>query len=197
MIVITNPIAIENETNTIHALFECGLELLHVRKPNYSVEDLRLFLSKVHPEFRSRLVLHQQHQVANDFGITRIHFTESARAALDLESKDNNDGFIKSTSIHTMANFNQLDSCFEYAFLSPIYQSISKPDYKSDLDAEKAITQRTNFKTKIVALGGISIENITKTYQLGFDDLALLGSIWNSNQPIQNFKICQKIAHLY
>jgi hypothetical protein len=36
-----------------------------------------------------------------------------------------------------------------------------------------------------------------KTFQLGFDDVALLGSIWNTNQPIQNFKLCQKIAHLY
>ena len=167
-----------------------------MRKPNYSVEELRQFLSKVYPEFRSRLVLHQQHQVTNEFGISRIHFTESARAALDLESTNNNDVYIKSTSIHTMADFNQLESCFEYAFLSPIYQSISKPDYKSDLDAVKAITQRTNCKTKLVALGGISIENIEKTYQLRFDDVALLGSIWNSNQPIQNFKLCQKIAHL-
>ena len=197
MIVITNSIAIANETNTIHALFECGLELLHVRKPDYSVEELRLFLMKIHPEFRSRLVLHQQHQVVNEFGINRIHFTESSRATLDLESKNNNDGFIKSTSIHTMANFNNLDPCFEYAFLSPIYQSISKPDYKSDLDAVTTIAQRTNFKTKLVALGGISIENIERTYQLGFDDVALLGSIWTSNQPIQNFKLCQKIAHLY
>jgi thiamine-phosphate pyrophosphorylase len=197
MIAITNPSAIKNEINTIHALFECGLELLHVRKPDYSVEELKLFLSKINPEFRSRLVLHQQHQVANEFGINRIHFTESARAALDLESTNNNDGFTKSTSIHTMSAFNKLNSCFEYAFLSPTYQSISKPDYKSDLDVLKAIAQRNNFKTKLVALGGISIENIEKTYQLGFDDVALLGSIWNSNQPIQNFKLCQKIAHLY
>jgi thiamine-phosphate pyrophosphorylase len=197
MIVITNPIAIANETNTIHALFECGLELLHVRKPDYSVEELRLFLSKVHPEFRSQLVLHQQHDIANEFGINRIHFTESARATLDLESTNNNDGFIKSTSIHTMADFNKLDSYFEYAFLSPIYQSISKLDYKSDLDAVTAIAQGTNYKTKLVALGGISIENIEKTYQLGFDDVALLGSIWNQTNPIKNFKLCQKIAHLY
>lgn len=197
MIVITNPIATANETNTIHALFECGLELLHVRKPDFSVDELRLFLSKVHPAFRPRLVLHQQHQVANEFGINRIHFTESARATLGLESINNNDGFVKSTSIHTIADFNKLDSCFEYAFLSPIYQSISKRDYKSDLDAVTAIAERTNFKTKLIALGGITIEHIEKTFQLGFDDVALLGSIWTSNQPIQNFKLCQKIAHLY
>jgi thiamine-phosphate pyrophosphorylase len=64
------------------------------------------------------------------------------------------------------------------------------------LDAEKAFAKRTNLKTKLVALGGISLK-IEKTFQLGFDDVALLGSIWNTNQPIQNFKLCQKIAHLY
>jgi thiamine-phosphate pyrophosphorylase len=197
MIVITNPVAIADEINIIHALFECGLELLHVRKPEYSDEELKLFLSKVNPEFQSRMVLHQHHHLANYFESNRIHFTENARATSDLESTNNNDGFIKSTSVHIMADFNNLNCYFEYAFLSPIYQSISKPDYKSDLDAVTAIAQRTNFKTKLVALGGISIENIEETYQLGFDNVALLGSIWTSNQPIQNFKLCQKIAHLY
>lgn len=197
MIVITNPISILNEINTIHALFECGLELLHVRKPDFSKEEMKLFLSKIKHEYRSRLVLHQQHQIALDFGINRIHFSENARVSSDLEVIDNREGFIKSTSTHTMADFNKLDHCFEYAFLSPVYQSISKPDYKSDLNAEKAIAERTNFKTKLVALGGISTQNIEKTFHLGFDDVALLGSIWNTNQPKQNFKLCQKIARLY
>lgn len=197
MIVITNPIAIENEINTIHALFECGLELLHVRKPDFSGDEMNLFLSKIGKEYWSRLVLHQQHQLALDFGVNRIHFTENARASLDLESTNNRDGFIKSTSTHSIIDFNTLDTCFEYAFLSPIYQSISKPDYKSDLDVPKAVAERTNFKTKLVALGGISTQNIDRTYKSGFDGVALLGSIWNTNQPIQNFKLCQKIAHLY
>lgn len=197
MIVITNPISILNEINTIHALFECGLELLHVRKPDFSEEDMKLFLSKIKLEYRSQLVLHQQHQLAQDFGINRIHFTENARATLDLEPTNSRDDFVKSTSTHTMADFNKLDHCFEYAFLSPIHRSISKPNYKSDLDAEKAIAERTNFKTKLVALGGISIQSIEKTFQLSFDNVALLGSIWNTNQPIQNFKLCQKIARLY
>ena len=146
MIIITNPISIVNEINTIHALFECGLELLHVRKPGFSKEEMELFLSKIKLAYRSQLVLHQQHHLAQDFGINRIHFTENARATLDLESTNSQDDFVKSTSTHTMADFNKLDHCFEYAFLSPIHQSISKPDYKSDLDAEKAISERTNLK---------------------------------------------------
>jgi thiamine-phosphate pyrophosphorylase len=197
MIVITNPISIVNEINTIHALFDCGLELLHVRKPDFSADEMKLFLSKIRKEYRSRLVLHQHHQIAIDFGVNRIHFTENARATMNLKTENKQYHFIKSTSTHSIIDFNTLEICFEYAFLSPIHQSISKPDYKSDLDAEKAIAKRTNFKTKLVALGGISTYNIERTYKLGFDDVALLGSIWNTNQPIQNFKLCQKIAHLY
>ena len=197
MIVITNPIAIANETNTIHALFECGLELLHVRKPHFSEEEMKVFLSKIGLDYRSRLVLHQHHQLAILFGVNRIHFTENARTNWSLETKNKQKHFIKSTSTHAIADFNKLDCSFEYAFLSPIYQSISKPDYTSDLNVRKAITERTNYKTKLVALGGISAQNIEKTFQLGFDSVALLGSIWNTNQPIQNFKLCQKIALLY
>ncbi|MEZ7505147.1 thiamine phosphate synthase [Flavobacterium sp. Arc2] len=197
MIVITNPISTQNETNTIHALFECGLELLHVRKPYFSEEEMKVFLSKVTKDYNSRLVLHQHHQLALDFGINRIHLTESTRATWKLGTEKKRDQFIKSTSTHVISDFNQLDDCFEYAFLSPIYQSISKPDYQSNFDIEKAIKDRTNFNTKLFALGGISHKNIENTYQSGFDDVALLGIIWNTNQPIQNFKLCQKIAHLY
>lgn len=197
MIVITNPIPIVNEINTIHALFECGLEFLHVRKPNFSEEEMKVYLSKITKDYRSRLVLHQHHQLALDFGINRIHLTQSARAKWDLDTEKKRGQSIKSTSTHCIEDFNALDKFFEYAFLSPVFPSISKPHYTSALDVPKAITERANFKTKLVALGGISIENIEKTFQLGFDSVALLGSIWNTNQPIQNFKLCQKIALSY
>ena len=36
MIVITNPSAIANEISTIESLFEEGLSLLHIRKPDFS-----------------------------------------------------------------------------------------------------------------------------------------------------------------
>ena len=195
MIVITNPIPITNEINTIHSLFENGLELLHARKPDFSEEEMKVFLSKVEQDYRCLMVLHQHHQLAEDFGINRIHFSENKRAEWNLNKEE--DFLIKSTSTHSISDFNSLDDCFNYAFLSPIYQSISKPEYVSNLNIEKGIKQRINFKTRLVALGGISSENIKETYRLGFDTVALLGTIWNSTNPIENFKLCQQIAHSF
>jgi thiamine-phosphate pyrophosphorylase len=59
MIVITNPIAIENEINTIHALFECGLSCFMCE--NLIWRRNEPVLSKIGKEYWSRLVLHQQH----------------------------------------------------------------------------------------------------------------------------------------
>ncbi|MBA0882540.1 thiamine phosphate synthase [Flavobacterium undicola] len=196
MIVISNPIAIANEINTIHALFERGLELLHVRKPEFSAEEMKTFVAAIGLEYRRKLVLHSEHQIAEDLGINRLHFSEKMREQINPETlyHYNEKRIHLSTSIHTIEAFNDLRIFFQYAFLSPVYNSISKENYKSKIDLLNAIQNRTNHQTKLVALGGIESANIQKTLAAGFDNVALLGTIWNTNQPIKNFELCQQIV---
>ncbi|NHN27968.1 thiamine phosphate synthase [Flavobacterium jejuense] len=195
MIVISNPMEIVNETNIINALFEEGMELFHIRKPNYSIEELRSFLSAINSSYYSKLVLHQHHVLAEKFQIKRLHFTEKDRLA-----KPNR--FLKpvrflSTSVHSITDFNGLPNIFDYSFLSPIYSSISKENYVPTKNAFEEIKKRTNQHTKLIALGGVSVENIKNTLSNGFDNIAILGTIWNSKNPIENFKKCQKIVHSF
>lgn len=203
MIVITNPIPIANEIDTIHSLFENGLELLHIRKPNFSDSEMKQFLSGIDYNYKELLVLHSHHHLASLFSIQRIHFSESKRKTqLMLPGKFpfetyKTKGFQLSTSAHAIEDFNALDNIFEYAFLSPIFSSISKEDYSSKTDLFEAIKNRTNFKTKLIALGGIESKNTAQALENGFDDVALLGTIWNQNNPIENFKLCQKIVQSF
>jgi len=196
MIVITNPIPIAYETNTIHSLFAEGLKLLHIRKPDFSEEKMKAFLREIGLEYKNRLVLHQHHSLAEAFGINRIHFTEKMRNETSKEKLKfwKEKSFHLSTSIHKMEDFNFLENVFEYAFLSPVFPSISKENYLPKYDFPVEIKKRSNFTTRLVALGGISSENIHQALTLGFDDVALLGTIWNSDKPIENFKQCQQIA---
>ena len=192
--VISNPVAIANEISLIHSLFEEGLLLFHVRKPDFSEIEIASFIHQIKQEFRSRLVLHNHHQIADDFGISRIHFSEKERKKgleISLENKT------ISTSVHSIEDFNLLNQNFEYAFLSPVFRSISKEDYLPEINLFEALKSRTNFKTKIIALGGIDSENIVQIFQNGFDNAALLGTIWNSEHPIKNFSLCQKIVRTY
>jgi thiamine-phosphate pyrophosphorylase len=193
MIVITNPTSIPNEIEIIHSLFQEGLELLHIRKPEYSGEEIKIFISEINLENRSQLVLHSHHRLATEFGINRIHFTTKARIqTLEMPKK-----FIKSTSTHSIVEFNKLSTIFDYAFLSPVFPSISKVNYQSNSNLFEEVKKRTNHSTKLIALGGITADKIQFSLENGFDDVALLGSIWQSNNPIENFKLCQQSALLY
>ncbi|HEY6142900.1 MAG TPA: thiamine phosphate synthase [Flavobacterium sp.] len=197
MIVITNPIAVANEISTIHSLFENGLELLHIRKPDYSATEMKAFLADIKSDFRQQLVLHSHHQLATEFEINRIHFTEKARRETSEESlkKWKKMGFTFSTSIHKMADFEKLSPVFDYAFFGPVFESISKPNYISNLDYKKELEQRKNNKTALVALGGITSEKIKTALDFGFDNVALLGTIWNNNHPIENFNLCHSLSY--
>lgn len=188
MIVITNPTAVTNEINILHSLFENGLELLHIRKPDYSEAEMVSFLTSIGSDFRNQLVLHSHHHLANSFGINLLHNPK------DVKEIDNP---VFSTSTHSIAEFNALENNYSYAFLSPVYPSISKQGYHSEIDLCESVKERTNFNTKLIALGGISAENISETLQKGFDDVALLGTIWNSTNPLEIFKLCQKAVHSF
>lgn len=194
MIVISNPTAIANEIKTIHALFECGLELFHVRKPDFSAEEIKTFVTAIGLEYRNKLVLHSHHHLAEELGMNRIHFTEKDRNnSISITDSDR----IISTATHSIEDFNLLENYFDYAFLSPVYNSISKENYNPKIDLLNAVKNRNNFNTKLVALGGIEAQNIKKTLDAGFDNIALLGTIWNSKQPIKNFELCQQIVLSY
>ncbi|WP_337968474.1 thiamine phosphate synthase [uncultured Flavobacterium sp.] len=190
MIVITNPSAIANEISLIDSLFEEGLSLLHIRKSDFSEIEMTQFIHQIKPEYRSKLVLHNHLQLGEDLGINRIHFSEKDRKNSFLINPDQK---IFSTSTHSIEDFNALEN-FDYAFLSPVFTSISKEDYHPKENLFEALKSRTNNKTKVIALGGIDSENIKKTLENGFDDVAILGTIWNHENPIKQFKLCQKIV---
>lgn len=194
MIVITNPSAFKDEIGSINSLFEEGLSLLHIRKPDFSEFEMAQFVHQIKLEFRSKLVLHSHHQLADDFGIDRIHFSEKERKTIRVNNVESK---IISTATHSVKDFNSLSSDYEYAFLSPVYASISKENYFPKTNLLEDIKQRTNFDSKMVALGGIHSGNIEVTLQNGFDNIALLGTIWNNDHPTKQFKLCQQIVHSF
>lgn len=192
MIVITNPSAIANEISITDSLFEEGLSLLHIRKPSFSEVETAKFIHQIKHKYRKNLVLHHHHEIAADFGVNRIHFSETERKKrIDFTGLSD---LILSTSTHSIEDFNALENIFKYAFLSPVFPSISKENYIPKTDLFEDLKLRVNFNTKAIALGGIHSGNIQETLQNVFDNVALLGTIWNSSNPIKNFKLCQKIV---
>ncbi|WPU92094.1 thiamine phosphate synthase [Mucilaginibacter sabulilitoris] len=189
LIVISNPEAIPNEAGIINQLFEAGLTRLHVRKPGYGGKQVAALLTQIDEPYRHYIALHQHHALAQDFGIERLHYTEQERINTDAGklAAQNKQGYILSTSIHNMAALPSL-KWFDNAFLSPVFNSISKPGYMTNL-AESFYLDNQGKNLNVIALGGIDISNINKIKAMNFDGVAVLGTIWNEPQiALSNFK---------
>ena len=194
VIVISSPIQVKNEAFLINQLFDEGLCIFHIRKPESSAQELVLLLQEINPIHYSKIALHSYHYLAKSFGINRLHFTEASRK--QLTDKDFNgfktEDFILSTSVHTIEDFNTLSEDFEYAFLSPVFDSISKTAYKAK---KFNLSLRKKTSPKLIALGGLSKDNCQTALEMGFDGVALLGSIWNGDDVKNNYnQISQSLA---
>jgi len=197
IVIISNPEQIPQEHQIINELFDEGLELFHLRKPNYSKTILVNLLKKINPEHYSKIVLHQHYVLNKYFNINRLHFSESKRLS-DFNSGLNlfkTLGFWLSTSVHSINDYEQLPKEFSYAFYGPLFESISKPGYKPASSEIIQIKKKT--ETKIIAIGGIKPENIRQVMKQGFDGVALLGAVWNNpDNAVEVFRQCRENANM-
>ena len=194
LVVISNPTAIADEAALINNLFDAGLEVLHVRKSGVVAEEIIELLEKIKPRYHNRIALHQCHELADDFGIKRLHYTATHREERTTEAliKRKQEDYIMSTSIHSVEEYNELPDLFDYCFFGPVFNSISKPGYASVVTDNYIFPVREN-KPKVVGIGGINTTNIFKLKEMQFSGAAVLGSIWQKpGESILQFKTLQQ-----
>lgn len=190
LIVISCPNFIANEASFINQLFDEGLSVFHLRKPESSEEEMRELLNKIDSKYYAQISIHQHHQLAFEFGIKRIHFTVKDRNELItgrlVELKES--GFILSTSVHSIEEFEELNELFDYTFFGPVYDSISKKGYIG-IDESTISSFKFLKNISVIALGGIHQENILSIEEKGFHGVGVLGTIWtNPENATDNFR---------
>ncbi|WP_084439540.1 thiamine phosphate synthase [Dyadobacter alkalitolerans] len=185
LIAISHPDFIPNEAERINALFRDGLQRLHLRKPACNVLDLNRLIAEINPVFYSKIALHSHHELAAQYGITRLHFPESLRKETPefMLKKLKDAGFKLSTSVHAIDELADLSDNFEYTFFGPVFDSISKKGYSSIIGDDMYLNDEQK-TVKVIAIGGIDHSNISQIQKMNFDGAALLGAIWHA----PNFK---------
>lgn len=189
ILVITPELMMPGETDTINQLFQEGLDLLHIRKPRISHSEMIEFIAKIDEAFHSQLVLHTHYDLGKEYNISRFHFREIDRKE-EIYKPFAEENTI-STSVHDITTYNTLDKEWEYAFISPFFPSISKKGYGLDSTIKDEIKHKNHPDVKLIALGGIDQDNIQEVFKTEADGAALLGAIWESEEPLKVFKKCR------
>lgn len=153
-----------------------GVEYFHIRKPYFTEEQMRAYLLKFdNPQVKQRLSLHDYHHLALEFDLGGIHLNKR-NPILKEEFKNKR----ISVSCHSLEEIKKWKENADYCFLSPIFDSISKQGYTSkfsSIDLQQGFNNGI-LDNKIVALGGVTYDNIKDLQNIGFSSFAMLGELW-------------------
>ncbi|UOQ69839.1 thiamine phosphate synthase [Hymenobacter volaticus] len=198
LVVVSPPEQVANEVELLVELFRQGLLTAHIRKPDWTLAELEAYLQLVPAPYHQRLVLHSHHKLALRYKLKGIHLTEKSR------SKPTTTTLLRQLRGQSVsASFHSLEAVvghrrpYDYVFLSPIFDSTSKADYRSNFRLEQvqeALRRwqgRRGYIPQVVALGGITPHNIRQVQQAGFAGAAVLGGIWQQPDPLVAFQQLQ------
>lgn len=181
IIAITPPHAIENEVVIIRQLFAKGIDIVHLRKHQSEFEGidvisyLHKILSALTSEECNKIIIHDYPTLYEEFSLKGIHINKN------ITSLPKNYTGYKTRSCHSFDEILKYKNEYDYLFLSPIFDSISKPDYKSPFTHESL--QQASLEgiidNKVIALGGVTFDKIPYLQSLNFGGVAMIGGIYD------------------
>lgn len=170
---ITSPQAQSGEVAYIRQLLAHGVDILHFRKPQADISYCKQVLTQLTPIERKKIVVHDHFCLYEEFALRGVHVNKNI-----THLPDNYIGS-RSRSCHSLEEIETYKNNYDYLFLSPIFNSISKVGYNAafthnqlKLAADKGIIDH-----KVIALGGVTLDKIPYLKSLHFGGVAMLGAI--------------------
>lgn len=175
LILMTTPYFFVEEHQIINALFDEGLEILHLRKPSTEPVYSERLLTLISESYRKKIVVHDHFYLKNEYGLRGIHLNHR-----NPELPPKYKGHI-SCSCHTAEEVMAHKRSCDYVFLSPVFSNVNTESETSRLSQNelRELMQRKVIDRKVMAFGGVNLDNIQRVKDLGFGGAVVLGDIWN------------------
>ena len=187
---VSLPDWVEGEAPIINLLLAKakGWVRFHYRKPGVSADLCLRELMQISPALRKKVVLHGS--LLQDLWL-KTHGAKWGGVHWSLKMPRPTNFAVplcEGVGIHSVAQALSLNFVPAYVWLSPIYESVSKPGYTPKWSIEQLpevlFTLRQQWpQTKIIALGGVSVAQIAEVQRIGFDGAAVLGKLWQNPNP--------------
>ena len=153
----------------------------------YSERLLTLIPEKYH----KRIITHEHFYLQEEFSLMGIHLnTRNPKEPHDYS------GHISCTC-HSLDEVQNKKHFYDYLFLSPIYNCITKSGVTSGFTAEE-LRQAGKSKvidSRVMALGGITPDNILEIKDYGFGGAVVMGDLWNKFNACTDRDYLEVICH--
>jgi thiamine-phosphate pyrophosphorylase len=188
LIVISPPEDIPDEPETVCRVLERSSATFHLRKPGQADGQLADYLKQIPARHHPRIMVHGHVGLFSRFSLKGIHFSERERVE-NLQClrqlRRELPGCRISSAFHRIADIPENDGLFDYLFLSPIFDSISKPGHHAAFDHAFLRRFLSHTNHRVIALGGVDVQRAATVASLGFKGLAVLGAVWQTASPLK------------
>ena len=175
LIIMTKSTFFVEEDKILTALFEAGLDSLHLYKPGAEPVYSERLLTLLPEEYYGRITVHDHFYLKDEFKLKGIHIDDD-RKEPPLGYRGN-----ISRTCHAISELKETKKRSNYVFLKTIFDSQSNPADKATLTADelKDASRHGLIDKHVYALGGMNLDNISQAKQLGFGGVVICGDLWN------------------
>ena len=181
LIVITRPEFFVVEHLLIKALFNEGLDILHILKPKEKPELFERLLSLLPDDCREKIVLHDHFELKKKYGLMGIHLSKR-----NPEVPHAYRGSISCTC-NSIADLKTYRRDMKYILLDPIFKSNSG-DYSDQFTPSqlRAAGEKGLIDSKVIASGPIGYENISRLRGFAFGGVAVSRELTRHFNPVSS-----------
>lgn len=185
---MTKPTFFVEEDKIITALFEAGLECLHICKPNSEPVFCERLVSLINPAYYKYITVHEHHYLKNEFELGKVHINLPSMAMAEGMSDKEQVAFYKdklsfvkkdlgkmSATVKTRPQFIAAEKYCQYAFHINAFNG----EGLSTLAQKDGDPTKKDVNRHVYALGNINEETIKRAKDLGYGGVVVSEELWN------------------
>lgn len=175
LVILTKSTFFVEEDKILSALFDEGMDNLHLYKPGNPPMYSERLLTLVPEQYHRHITVHDHFYLKNEFDLAGIHIDKPSISVPER---------YKGKISRTCTNLNDLKmmkKTSNYVFLKNIFDCIEFKEEKASftLDVLENAAKNGLIDKKVYALGGMGIDNVKLAKDLGFGGVVICGDLWN------------------
>ncbi|MBR1688917.1 MAG: thiamine phosphate synthase [Prevotella sp.] len=191
LILMTKSTFFVEEDKILAALFDEGLDNLHLHKPGAAPMYSERLLTLLSDEHYKRITVHDHFYLKEEYKLKGIHIDDAT-----TPTPQGYKGHISRTC-SAIDELKEAKRHSNYVFLKNIFDSQTDRDQKASFTPEqlREASRRGLIDRHVYALGGMNLDNIRQAKDLGFGGVVICGDLWNRFDIHQELDYKELIAH--
>lgn len=175
LVVMTKPTFFVEEDKILSALFDEGLDNLHLYKPGSSPVYCERLLSLLPDECHRYITVHEHYHLKSDYNLGGIHLA-TATEALPIGYKGN-----YSRTCSDAESLKTAKKKAKYVFLKDVFGGVEDKDSEPAFSTDQlhAAARQGLIDKHVYAWGGVTADRIKAAKDMGFGGIVVFSDLWS------------------